>query len=148
MIAPMRRRRKLAPIAVVATFFLAPDVAWARTLEIVSYPVADVWPSTVRFLRVDRNFPIREKDDDAGYILFDYLDGPKTCKGSLELIRITDKEGRDATRLAVSIPDLPHRYEQMLLDRLVAKLRDDRGPPAPPPRKPESPTPNPDAAPN
>ena len=148
MSAALRRHGRMAPTVFAAIFLLAPDVVWARTLEVVPYPVADVWPSTVRFLRVDRNFPIREKDDDAGYILFDYLDGPKTCKGSLELIRITDRDGRDATRLAVSIPELPHRYEQMLLDRLVAKLRDDRGPPAPPPRKPEPTPPNPDAAPN
>jgi hypothetical protein len=134
-------------VALTLAILLAPQATWARTLEVVSYPLADVWPGAVRFLRVDRNFPIREKDDDAGYILFDYLDGPRTCKGSLELIRITDKEGRDATRLAVAIPDLPRRYEQMLLDRLVAKLRDDRGPPAPPPRKPEPPPQNPDAAP-
>jgi hypothetical protein len=33
----------------------------------------------------------------------------------------------------------------MLLDKLVAKLRDDHGPPAPPPRKPEPPPQNPDA---
>ena len=90
----------------------------------------------------------REKDEDAGYVLFDYTDGPKPCKGSLELIRATDREGRDATRIAISIPDLPRRYEQMLLDKFLAKLRDDHGPPAPPPpqHKPEPPL-QPDAAP-
>jgi hypothetical protein len=55
----------------------------------------------------------------------------------MELIRASDSEGRDATRIAISIPDLPHRYEKMLLDKLVAKLSDDHGPPAPPPRKSE-----------
>jgi hypothetical protein len=128
---------------------LAPSLGWARTLDIAPYPITSVWPSAVRFLRVDRGFPVREKDEAAGYVLFDYADGPKPCKGSLELIRINDREGRDATRIAISIPDLPRRYEQMLLDKFVAKLRDDQGPPAPPPRKPETPPPlpPPDAAP-
>jgi hypothetical protein len=126
---------------------LWPDVGQARTMEIVPYPIVDVWPASVRFLRVDRGFPIREKDESAGYVLFDFTDGPKACKASLELIRATDPEGRDATRLAVSIPDLPKRYEQMLIDKLTGKLREDYGPPAPPPRHNKSVEPShPDAA--
>jgi hypothetical protein len=110
--------------------------------------MASVWPGAVRFLRVDRDFPIREKDESAGYILFDHTDSPKLCKASLELIAVTDPQGRDATRLVVSIPDLPRRYETMLLDKLAAKIRDDNGPPAPPPRKPDAaPPPPPQPAP-
>jgi hypothetical protein len=128
---------------------LSPSAAWARALDIAPYPITSVWPAAVRFLRVDRDFPVREKDEPAGYVLFDYTDGPKPCKGSLEVIRATDREGRESTRIAISIPDLPRRYEQMLLDKFVAKLRDDQGPPAPPPRKPgpPAPPPLPDAAP-
>jgi hypothetical protein len=125
--------------ALVAALIAIPAVTWARSLEVVPYPITAVWPAAVRFLRVDRDFPIREKDESAGYVLFDYTDGPKPCKASLELIRVTDPEGRDATRLAVSIPDLPRRYEQMLLSKLAAKMREDHGPPAPPPAKPEPP---------
>jgi hypothetical protein len=134
--------------ALAASSWLVPTMAWARTIEIASYPIVDVWPAAVRFLRVDHGFPIREKDESAGYILFDYTDGPKPCKGSLELIRATDREGRDATRIAIAIPDLPRRYERMLIDKLVVKLREDHGPPAPPPHKPEPPAPpRPDAGP-
>jgi hypothetical protein len=138
-----RLARKLGPLAaiILGLAFLAPSPGWGRTLELVPYPLPSVWPAAVRYLRVNRDFPIREKDESAGYILFDYTDGPKSCKASLELIRVTDGEGRDATRLAVSIPELPHRYEQMLLDKLATKLRDDIGPP-PPPRKPEPPKPD------
>ena len=141
-----RRRLHFLLTALAASAWLAPTVTWARTMEIASYPIVDVWPAAVRFLRVDRGFPIREKDESAGYILFDYTDGPKPCKGSLELIHATDREGRDATRMAISIPDLPRRYEQMLLDKLAAKLREDHGPPVPPPHKSEPrPAPRPDA---
>lgn len=125
-----------------------PGPAQARTMDVVSYPIADVWPTSIRFLRVDRGFPIREKDDSAGYVLFDFTDGPKVSKASLELIHAVDSEGREATRLAVSIPDLPKRYEQMLLDKLAGKLREDHGPPAPAPKrsKPVE-QPRPDASP-
>lgn len=131
--------RRLVMAVTALSVLAAGSTAWARTLAIAPYPIADVWPSAVRFLRVDRGFPVREKDDEAGYILFDYADGPKPCKASIEFIRAVDPEGRDATRVAISIPDLPRRYEQMLMDRLIAKVRDDRGPPAPPPRKAEPP---------
>jgi hypothetical protein len=130
--------------------WLCPGAALARTMEVVSYPIADVWPASIRFLRVERNFPVKEKDESAGYVLFEFTDGPKVCRASLELIHAIDPEGREATRLAVSIPELPKRYEQMLIDKLVGKLREDHGPPAPPPRrtKPvEQPQPRPDAGP-
>ncbi len=144
---PKRSWTSAAVFASVATVSLAATFAWARTHEIAPYPITSVWPAAVRFLRVDRGFPIREKDEGAGYVLFDYTDGPKPCRASLELIRTTDYEGRDATKMAISIPDLPHRFEQMLLDKLSVKLRDDEGPPAPPPRKGEKPAAQPDAAP-
>ena len=137
MFERFHRLRNFILAALAVASWLAPATACARTLEVASYPIVEVWPAAVRFLRGDRGFPIREKDEAAGYILFEHTDGPKPCKGSLELIRTTDSEGREGTRIAISIPDLPRRYEQMLLDKLVAKLRDDHGPPAPPPRIPE-----------
>ena len=139
----MHRSTLRLPVSIFALFLALSfgSNAWARILRIAPYPIADVWPAAIRFLRVDRGYPVREKDDEAGYILFDYTDGPKPCKASLEFIRTRDPEGRDATRVAVSIPELPRQYELMLMDKLMAKVRDDRGPPPPPPRKPEPPAP-------
>jgi hypothetical protein len=114
--------------------------AHARTTLAVSYPMEEVWPTTVRFLRVDRGFPIHEKDDVAGYILFDYREGNRPYKGSFEFIQTTDTQGRSATRIAVSIPDLPRHFEQILLDKLSIKIREDRGLPVPPPMKLPTPT--------
>ncbi len=138
----MRNPRRCALVALTLGLLAVPALGWARVQQVIPYPIASVWPAAVRFMRVDRNFPIAEKDEAAGYILFEHTDGPKPCRGSLELIRVTDAEGRDATRLAVTIPDLPKRYEQLLLDKLAAKVREDHGPPAPPPRKPEPPKPD------
>ena len=122
---------------------LTPPPAEARSVGTVPYPIADVWPSAVRFLRIDRNCVIREKDEAAGYILFDYPEGQKLHKGSLELIRTGDADGRDITRVAASLPDLPHYIEQLLIDKLSTRLREDHGSPAPPP--PRKPAPEPDA---
>jgi hypothetical protein len=126
--------RVLAAIPVLFTV-LAARPALARSTAVLSYPLGDVWSTAVRFVRVDRGYPVREKDEESGYILFDMVDGSKTYKASLELIRATDDQGRDATRAAFSIPDLPRHYETMLLDKLSAKVKEERGSPAPPPPK-------------
>jgi hypothetical protein len=119
----MPRRASLIAL-VLAGLFFAPPAAEARSVGTVPYAMADVWPSAVRFLRIDRNCVIREKDETAGYILFDYPEGQRLHKGSLELVRASDGDGRD--------------LEQLLLDKLAAKLREDHGSPAPPPpRKPQ-----------
>jgi hypothetical protein len=132
---PWRKSSLLAPL-LVGLLGWQPG-ADARGVATVSYPVTDVWPSAIRFLRIDRNCVIREKDEAAGYILFDYPEGQKLHKGSLELIRTRDGDGRDSTRVAASLPDLPRYIEQLLIDKLAVKLREDRGSPAPAPRKPE-----------
>jgi hypothetical protein len=118
---------------------LAAGPARARSASILPYPVAEVWSSGVRFVRVDRGYTLREKDQASGYILFELSEGGKSYKGALELVRATDEDGRDATRASFSLPDLPRHWEAMLLDKLAAKVREERGPPAPPPprKKPE-----------
>jgi hypothetical protein len=108
----------------------------ARSALIVPYPIADVWPATVRFLRVDQSYAIKEKDEPAGYLLFELVEGKRSYRAALELVRTNDGDGRVATQLVCTMNDLPHRYETTLLDKLSAKVRDERGPPPPVPRKP------------
>jgi hypothetical protein len=115
---------------------LAPAAAQARSTSLVSYPQTEVWPTAIRFLRIDRGATIREKDLDSGYVLFELPEGGKNWKGSLELVRTADPDGRDATRVVVTLPDLPRHFEGVLLDKLAIKLKDEYGSPAaPPPRK-------------
>jgi len=128
--------------AFVLTLFAA-TVADARSTQPVPYPAPDIWATSIRFLRVDRGFPIREKDESAGYILFDYLDSGRSYRGALELIPAADVDGRVGAQVVVSIPDLPRRYETGLLDRLAAKIRDERGPPAPRGKAPDAAPPKP-----
>ena len=140
----MKVVRALA-LATLLLLPLAPRPALARSTAVLSYPLGDVWSTAVRFVRVDRGYTVREKDEESGYILFDMVEGSRTYKASLELIRATDDQGRDSTRAAFSIPDLPRHFETMLLDKLSAKVREERGSPAPPPppRKPDSEKPAP-----
>jgi hypothetical protein len=127
-------------VAAVSLVLTASGPALGRSAAVLPYPLPDVWSTAVRFIRVDRGYVVREKDQGSGYILFELNDGGKAYKGSLELIRTTDEEGRDGTRASVSLPDLPRHWEGMLLDKLGLKLREERGSPAPaPPRKPPPP---------
>jgi len=123
----MRRAPGAAIVAALLT--LGPAVAAARSTATLPYPSAQVWAAAVRFLRVDRGLPIREKDEAAGYVLFDYSDGGKSYKAAVELIPFMDDDGRVTTQVSLTITGLPRRYEGALLEGLGAKIRDERGPP-------------------
>jgi hypothetical protein len=114
---------------------LDPGSAWARSDRVVIYPPARVFPTAVRFLRVDAGVRIVEKDADAGYVMFELTEDGKTYPGSLELVA-TDASGRPAARVVIKIEGQPSYVEAVMLDKLEAKLRAELGapPPAPPTR--------------
>lgn len=130
-----------ASLTLAALVMMIPAPAQARSLSTVSYPPADVWPAAIRFLRVDRDYAIKEKDESAGYVLFEAVENKRPYRAALELVKTTDGDGRAATQLIVTVADLPRHYELSLLDKLAAKLRDERGPPGPPPPKRPPPPP-------
>jgi hypothetical protein len=117
--------------------------ASAKATYASPYGYERTWDAAVRLVRVDNGWKIDEKDDAAGYILFQYKspESGKATAGSLELVR-----GRDADStvsvLAV-LPQMPHYHEQLLVDSLATKMRREYGDP-PPPRKPPPPA-EPDA---
>lgn len=126
----------VAPMVLAFVLAFGPRIAAARSTSTLPYPSNGVWTAAVRYLRVDRGLPIREKDEPAGYVLFDYADGGKTYHGALELVAITDEDGRSTTQISVSLAGLPKRFEGAILDGLAAKVREERGPPANAPRHP------------
>jgi hypothetical protein len=139
---------KLALAVVVAVglgLVAAPSTAVARTERTVSYPIARVWPTAVRFLRIDEGLEIVDKDADAGYVLFELGDKAKgrSYRGSLELIATTDHNGRSVVRLVLSIDGRPDYTEAGLLDRMLAKLGREYGdqPSGEPPPADEAPAP-------
>jgi hypothetical protein len=130
----MTVKGKTWPILVaLGGLLLAIGSARARSTSALPYPFEEVWPTAIRYLRVDRAATLREKDPESGYVLFDLSEGGKSYKGSLELIRVADPEGRQATRVVANLPDLPRHFESTLLDKLTYKVRDEYGSPAPPP---------------
>ena len=118
-------RRPLLSIVVLVGLVTA---AWARSEKTLAYPRDAVWPTTVRFLVVDEDAKVIEKDAEAGYVLFEIVDEGKRYRGSLEVLTIM-VDGRSSVRFVISIPDRPSWMEIAMLQRLERKLRAELGSP-------------------
>ncbi len=138
-----RRARPLSRvlgIAVVALALLMPEGAGARRSDAHAYRFNQVWSTAIRLLRVDYGFPVRDRDRDIGFLLFDYTDRGRSHPGSLELVPFEAENGQSQIRVTLSIPAMPAYVERMVLDKLTRKLREDHGEPMRPVRaRPEPP---------
>jgi hypothetical protein len=118
-----------------------PIAAMMENRRVISYPFEQVWPTAIRFLRVDRGFTVTDRDIEAGYVLFEFaIDGERRGNGSLEMFRTEDSAGRPSVSVSISTGAGPIHMPNTLLDGLAAKVREERGQPAPPPPK-DSPKP-------
>ncbi len=104
--------------------------------RVLPYPMDFVWPTAMRYLRVDRSYTIVDRDPDAGFILFDFPIGPddRTGRGSVEIFATKDASGRAAASVQITTDGGPVHLPHALLEALAEKLRRERGQPAPPPR--------------
>ncbi|AKF06912.1 hypothetical protein [Sandaracinus amylolyticus] len=125
----MRRRSFLAGVPAALAVLAAPRIARARVQTDYAYAWAQVWQASVRLVRVDLGCPITDRDEEIGYVMFDYADAGRTHAGSIELVRTTGSDGIERVRAVVQIPSMPSWVERMLLDRLSRKLREDFGEP-------------------
>lgn len=119
----------------IAFLLLAPGSASARRSDAHAYRYEQVWGAALRLIRVDYGFPIRDRDEDVGFVLFDYVGSGRPVPASLEVVR-TQQEGRDVVRVTLNIPAMPAYVERMILDKLQRKLREEYGEPLPPPAPP------------
>ena len=104
----------------------------------LSYPFDQVWPTAIRYLRIDRGFEVTDRDEEAGYILFGFtLDDGRKGAGSLEMFSTEDPAGRPSVSISVSTGAGPVSLPNTILDGIAAKVRSERGQPAPPPKKDE-----------
>jgi hypothetical protein len=79
-------------------------------------------------------------------VLFDYLDHGKRYPGSVELLRVENARP-PSTKLVVQVQGMPSYVEQMIVDKLAAKLREELGEPiTPEPDRPKKPAPTPPPA--
>jgi hypothetical protein len=124
--------------------------------RVVAYPFDVVWPTAIRYLRVDRGYSIVDRDPESGYLLFEFPVGRESKgSGSLEAFRTTDDAGRPSVNLQVSTDAGPSHLPSTIVDGIGQKVKAERGQPAPPPPKekpepkpPPKPGDEPDAPPN
>ena len=114
----------------------------AKTSRDLTYRSSLVWRSAVRFLRVDQNFRVLEKDKDAGYLLFEYTDAGRKYSASMEMIPLVRNEKR-YVRASIRIEAMPSYVEVVLIDRFLRKLKEEYGV-QPPARVVVKATPDPD----
>ena len=117
-----------------------PSVSYARRSDVHAYRYDQLWRSVVRLVRVDYGFNVRDRDEEIGFLLFDYVDSGRSYPGSIEVIRVQEN-GREQVRVSVQIPAMPSYIERMVLDRLTRKLREDYGQPIVAPTRPAEPEP-------
>lgn len=136
----MRRRfaivSVLVALATTAIVVLPAAPASAKSAYESAYGFDRTWNAGLRLVRVDLGLKVTEKDDANGYLLFDYKSpesGQKAVPGSMEFIK--GKDG--AVRVVVQIAQMPGYHEQVLVDSLQRKLRNEYGDP---PKKPPTPS--------
>ena len=126
---------------VAGAIVLTGQPAQAEVTYESTYGFDRTWNAAIRLVRLDMGCKITEKDDQSGYLMFEYHPadgGKKVTSGTMQFIRSHDKDG--AVRLVIQLPQMPRYHEQVLLDALVRKMRAEYGdPPAPKPADPPAP---------
>jgi len=108
------------------------------------YTLAQTFNAALRLVRVDLGLNVTEKDPSVAYVLFDYKStesGARVVPGSIQML----DTGR-AVKVVVQLGQMPRYHEQVVVDALAKKLRDEYGDPAPRSRPKEGPDAGPDAA--
>jgi hypothetical protein len=120
----------LSALAVGAALAIAaPGAAEAKSAYESPYGYERTWNAALRLVRVDNGWKVTEKDDQSGYLIFDYKspESAKPTSGSLELVR--GSQGDGSVSVLVQLPQMPRYHEQVLLDALASKMRHEYGDP-------------------
>ncbi len=135
-------------VAVAAAIVLTGPEASARSAFDSTYGYERTWNAALRLVRVDLGYKITEKDEDSGYLMFDYKspESRGATPGSMEFIRSKDPQA--PVRVVVQLPQMPRYHEQVLVDSLAKKMRQEYGEaPVVQPKEKEAPDAGDDAAP-
>ena len=134
----------LSALAVGAALaIVAPGAADAKSAYESPYGYERTWNAALRLVRVDNGWKVTEKDDQSGYLIFDYKspESTKATPGSLELVRGSHEDG--TVSVLVQLPQMPRYHEQVVLDALASKMRHEYGDPPPARRRPDEVRPEP-----
>jgi hypothetical protein len=129
-------------LLVALAIVLSTPVADARSSFDSAYGFERTYNAALRLVRIDMGLKVTEKDDQSGYLMFDYRGsetGPKTTSGSMEFIRPREPDG--PVRVVVQLPQMPRYHEQVLVDSLARKMKQEYGDPPERPKAPATPTP-------
>jgi hypothetical protein len=103
----------------------------ARSTWESPYGFERTWNAALRLIRVDNGWNVTEKDENGGYVLFEYRppvgSSKKTTPGSLELVRGHEPDA--PIGVLAQLPQMPKLHEQVLLDSLASKMRREYGDP-------------------
>lgn len=136
----------VAGVAVTCGVAMTAGGADAKSSYESPYGYERTWNAALRLVRVDNGWKITEKDDQNGYLLFDYKspEDSKVSPGTLEVVRGLDSDS--PVSVLVQLPQMPHYHEQVILDALSRKMRHEYGDPPEHRRRP--PADSPDAGPD
>lgn len=121
------RRLLLALAITTAAWSTTASVAEARYSGEITYSYEQTWQAAVRMIRVDLQCPITDRDEELGFVLFEYRNAGRSFPGSLEVVRTTDARGVEHVRVTVQVNAMPSYVERMVFERLTRKLREDFG---------------------
>ena len=130
--------RRASLILALCSCWLLAAPAGARKQHELAYRYEQIWNAALRLVKVDLRLVITERDQDGGYVLFDYVTHGKNYPGSIELVK-QSRGARPMTTVIVQVQGQPSYVEQMILDRLEKKLQAEVGAPPEPPKPPEPP---------
>ena len=120
----------VAGVAALLAMLVEPT-AQARSQQDLPWSPKEVFPVALRFVRVDRNCKIVDRDEAAGFIVFDCVDeagvkGAPLKHGALEIIPM-ESSSRGGVRVQVTLTNEPRYLELRFLELLERKLREERG---------------------
>jgi len=113
----------------VVASLVRPEGAAAKASLDSPYTLAQTYNAGLRLVRVDLGLTVTEKDPSVAYVLFDYKStesGTRVIPGSIQML----DTGR-SVRVVVQLGQMPRYHEQVVLDALAKKLRDEYGDPPP-----------------
>jgi len=114
--------------AVVVCALVTPARVDAKVTFDSPYTLAQTFNSALRLVRVDLGLTVTEKDPSVAYVLFDYKStesGQRIVPGSIQML----DAGR-SVKVVVQLGAMPRYHEQVMIDALAKKLRDEYGEPA------------------
>ncbi|HEY1691169.1 MAG TPA: hypothetical protein VGG39_03355 [Polyangiaceae bacterium] len=119
----------VSALVVSGAIALTAGGASAKSTYESPYGYDRTWNAALRLVRVDNGWKVTEKDDQNGYLLFDYTSpsGGKPQPGTMEIVKGRDAD--DPVSVLVQLPAMPQYHEQVLLDALSSKMRREYGDP-------------------